>query len=328
MNDGPVPTIQRNLRHVLPPRCAGGVTDGELLDRFRHDQDEAAFELLVWRHGPLVLGVCRRVLRRLHDAEDAFQATFLTLARKAGSISRRGSVGSWLYKVAYRLALRARARSAQRSAREQPLGNLAVPSAGLEPGEALSWQELGPILDEELAQLPERYRAAFVLCHLQGKTNQEAAELLGCPKGTILSRLSRARERLRHRLRERGLGLGPKPFLRLISENGQALATVSPVLAHGTASLALLFMLGKLLGEDLPDRISDLLDPEVLDPWARRLQISLMAALLVAVGSLGLAAYAHSATTAAEPTFSEPPAVVDPAAIQSVEVKFDKKCVK
>jgi RNA polymerase sigma factor (sigma-70 family) len=175
--------------------------DAQLLDRFVERRDEVAFELLVWRHGPMVLGVCRRILQNPHDAEDAFQASFFTLARKADSIARRDSVGAWLYRVAYRIALRARARRARLAQREQPLGDLPVAEVGCEPADLLAWRELRPVLDAEISRLPEKYRAAFVLCYLEGKTNEQAAEQLGCPKGTVLSRLSRARERLRKRLR-------------------------------------------------------------------------------------------------------------------------------
>src|SRR5262245_57246888 len=138
---------------------APGVSDGQLLERFVAGRDEAAFELLLWRHGPMVLGVCRRVLRDEHSAEDAFQATFLALARKAASIARREAVASWLYQVAYRVALRARAGLAQRARRERPgLDGLTAPPPADEG------EDLLRVLDEELGRLPARYRSAFVLC--------------------------------------------------------------------------------------------------------------------------------------------------------------------
>jgi RNA polymerase sigma factor (sigma-70 family) len=176
-----------------------GLSDAELLRRFVRRRDEAAFELLVWRHGPLVLGVCRRVLRDPHAADDAFQATFLALARKAGGIARGGAVAPWLCRVAFRVALRARAAAAKRPARELP-DDLPAPEDG-GPAER-DWQ---PILDEEVNRLPERYRRPVVLCHLQGHTLAEAARQLGCPRGTVAVRLSRARQRLRVRLARRGV---------------------------------------------------------------------------------------------------------------------------
>jgi RNA polymerase sigma factor (sigma-70 family) len=177
------------------------LSDAELVKRFAVSRDEAAFELLVWRHGAMVFSLCRRLLRHEQDAEDAFQASFLTLARKAGSIHNREAIASWLYKVAYRIALSVRRRKTM-SLAPQHAALDELPAANKDESHLL---ELQPMLDEEVHRLPEKYRTAFVLCHFEGKTNEEAAELLGCPKGTILSRLSRARERLRGRLSRRGV---------------------------------------------------------------------------------------------------------------------------
>src|SRR5262249_2378305 len=142
--------------------------------------EEAAFAALVERHGPTVLGVCRRVLGDVHDAEDAFQATFLTLARKAGSIRRRAAVASWLYRVAYRMAVQAKAHFAVQRAQE---GAAAAERPTSELPD-LSWRDLWPVLDEEMNRLPDKYRAPLVLCFLEGKTNEEAAEELGWPAGS------------------------------------------------------------------------------------------------------------------------------------------------
>ncbi len=194
MQQDRLPRLIRSL-HGLASAGAGGVPDAQLLDRFVAGRDEAAFELLLWRHGPMVLGVCRRVLRNTADAEDAFQASFLVLARKAASIGRREAVGSWLARVAYRVALRIRADVAKRAAVELPA--LAAP----EP----RWDDLGEVVDEEINRLPARMRAAFVLCCLEGKSAEEAARELRCAVGTVSSRLTRARERLRRALTRRGL---------------------------------------------------------------------------------------------------------------------------
>jgi RNA polymerase sigma factor (sigma-70 family) len=242
-------TLRNALRRVHAPAGEppqGGVSDAALLERFVRGGDEAAFELLVWRHGPMVLGACRRVLRHEQDAEDAFQATFLTLARKAGEAGRRGSLGGWLYTVAYRVALRARQRQAARGQREGPLeGDPAPSGVGAGPVEELARREVWPVLDAEVARLPEKYRAAFVLCYLEGKTNEEAAALLGCPKGTILSRLARARDRLRRRLAARDLVFAAGPFAVVLAGLTRPLAEVSPVLVSSTAHAALLFAVGK-----------------------------------------------------------------------------------
>jgi len=172
-------------------------TDADLLARFARDRDPAAFELLVWRHGGTVLGVCRRALRDEHAAEDAFQAVFLVLARKAGAV--RGNLGGWLFKVARRVSARAAARRhAVCEVRDTP-----APS---EP-DAAERAELRALLDAEIARLPERLRAAVVLCYLGDHTTEAAARELGCPRGTVLSRLSAARAKLAARLARRGVAL-------------------------------------------------------------------------------------------------------------------------
>src|SRR5216110_1827175 len=181
MATGQINRVLEHLRHSLRRSDSAGLSDGQLLERFIHRREEAAFETLVRRHGPMVLGVCRRVLRHEHDAGDAFQATFLVLARKAGSIRRREALGGWLYEVAYHIALRARADTARRRRREEEAGVMARAdgSTSESPG------ELQPILDEELHRLPEQDRRLLVLCYLQGKTHQEAARQLGWPPGSL-----------------------------------------------------------------------------------------------------------------------------------------------
>jgi RNA polymerase sigma factor (sigma-70 family) len=178
-------------------------TDRQLLERFVARRDEEAFAAVVRRHGPLVRGVCRRVLPRVQDAEDAFQATFLVLARKASSGGWQESVGSWLYEVAYRLAHKARAADLRRQARERPLVPVACPRQGPDAAS----RELGAVIDEELARLPEKYQGPLLLCYLEGHTRDEAARQLGCPLGTLKHRLERGRALLRSRLARRGITL-------------------------------------------------------------------------------------------------------------------------
>jgi len=191
------------------------VSDATLLERFVTRREEAAFAALVQRHGPLVLGVCRRVLRNPHDAEDVFQATFLVLARKAVRIPWQTSVSKWLYVVAQRLALHARAALLRRQNRErpavphgerQPLAEESHPQA--DPMAEIARRELRQVLDDELYHLPEKYRTPLVLCYLEGKTNEEAARELGWPTGSMSRRLERARALLRQRLIRRGLFVG------------------------------------------------------------------------------------------------------------------------
>jgi RNA polymerase sigma factor (sigma-70 family) len=217
---------------MAAPPCAGDQTDAQLLGRVVAGRDEAAFEVLVRRHGPKVLGICRRVLRHEHDAEDAFQATFLMLVREAGAIGRREAVGSWLYRVAFRTALRARALAGRRAAREGALPDVPAPE---ETPDAV-WADLRLVLDEEVSGLPAKYRAPFVLCYVDGKTNEEAARELGWPKGTVLSRLAWARERLRARLTRRGLAVSGG-FLVAGLVPGAAAAT-PPALVDSTLKAA------------------------------------------------------------------------------------------
>src|SRR5262249_8291416 len=152
------------------------LTDGQLLERFLAHRDETAVEVLVRRYGPLVFGVCRRVLHDTHAAEDAFQATFLVLVRKAPSLDRGKPLGGWLYTVAYRRARRARASELRRQRCEEQAARHRPPAAGRDPGPS----DLAVALEEELHRLPDRHRAALVLCYLEGKTNEQAAEILGC----------------------------------------------------------------------------------------------------------------------------------------------------
>jgi RNA polymerase sigma factor (sigma-70 family) len=184
------------------PDCTG-VPDGGLLERFASHRDEAAFAELLRRHGAMVMSVCRNLLRQTQDAEDAFQATFLVLVRRAGSLKKTACLGNWLYGVACRTAWSARRSSARRQARERRLAMILTN----ESGEAATPPEFQPVLCEEVERLPDKFRAPLVLCYFHGTTNEEAARRLGCPKGTVLSRLARARDKLRSRLVKRGVTL-------------------------------------------------------------------------------------------------------------------------
>jgi RNA polymerase sigma factor (sigma-70 family) len=234
MSARPLSGILRYLRRVAADEAS--VPDALLLERFAATGDAAAFELLVWRHGPMVLGVCRRLLRQEQDAEDAFQAAFLALARRAGAVGRLGSVGGWLYRVAYRIALDARTRTARRTARERT-ADLAGVAGRSEPCAEAAARELGRALDDELGRLPERYRVAFVLCCLQGRSNAEAARELGCCVKTVESRLARARGRLRTRLSRRGFGV-PAGLTAALLAGPEAGAGVSAALVAATLRAA------------------------------------------------------------------------------------------
>src|SRR5262245_15562192 len=183
MNAFPLGPLARRLRRLAEP--PGAESDRQLLRRFAAARDEAAFAELVARHGPLVRGVCRRVAGDA-SADDAFQATFLVLARRAGTLRWGGAVGPWLYAAARRVALKARAAEARRRRRERA----AAPPAA-EPVADPGWRELLAVLDEELRRLPERYRAPLLACYLEGRTQDEAARQLGWSVGTLRRRLER-----------------------------------------------------------------------------------------------------------------------------------------
>lgn len=203
MARGEMPAVLRDVRTLFDLGTLSGLTDRQLLDRFAGRSDataQAAFAGLVTRHGPMVLGVCRRALNDPNDVNDAFQATFLILVRKAESVRVEGSLGRWLYGVSRRVSARAKAAAAGRSTRE--VGGLEWAMSSVDDP---SQHELGAVLDEEIGRLPERFRTAVVLCDLEGLSHDEAARELGCAVGTVKSRLSRARERLRSRLTRRGV---------------------------------------------------------------------------------------------------------------------------
>src|SRR5262245_3405495 len=205
MTSAPLTTALRRLRIALDTTEA---PDAQLVRVFAERQEEAAFLALLKRHGPMVLGVCQRLLRHEQDAEDVFQATFLLLAKKADSIRKQASVGAWLHGVAHRLALRLRAQGLCRKEHEQTAADMRKHETGLET----AWQELQTALDESLQGLPENYRAALVLCYLEGRTHEEAAQQLRCPVGTVRSRVARGRDQLRKHLARRGLNLSAGAF--------------------------------------------------------------------------------------------------------------------
>jgi RNA polymerase sigma factor (sigma-70 family) len=226
--------LVRHLRRCADPLRDGAVPDRQLLEHFAAVRDEAAFAELVRRHGPLVLGVARRVLGDLHDAEDVFQAAFLVLARKAASVRWQASVGGWLFPVTYRLALKVRAARERRRRHEAQVRTMSEQAA--EPRDGA----LRAILDEELARLPDHYRNVVVLCYLEGKTQPEAACQLGLTPGEVRGRLERARRRLRQRLARRGLALSGAAAAAALTVEA-ASAAVPAVLAENTTKAAALF---------------------------------------------------------------------------------------
>jgi RNA polymerase sigma factor (sigma-70 family) len=251
-------------------RDGGAASDSELLERFRLYREEAAFAALVHRHGPMVLGVCRRVLRDPHESEDAFQATFLVLVRKAQAVARPELLGNWLYGVALRTAKEARTRAARRRTREQQAMTMPREQTQAEP------HELWPIVDEEINRLPARLRVPLVLCELEGVGRQEAARRLGCPQGTLSSRLARARSALRGKLLRRGVAL---------SAGTLAMTRVPSALASATVDNAALFAAGSV---GIPDSILTLTQGVLRAMFLAKLKV--VTGILVVAGVMGLSA--------------------------------------
>jgi RNA polymerase sigma factor (sigma-70 family) len=229
--------VLRHVRALYDHGTFAGLSDGALLERFAGRTGEAAelaFAALVERHGPMVLRVCRRVLADPHDAEDAFQAVFLVLARRAGAVRKRESLASWLHGVALRVAGTARAGKARRAGHERRAAARAE-TAVLSEGPA---DDIGAVLHEEIARMPDRYRAPVVLCYLEGRTYDEASRVLGCPVGTVKSRLATARATLRARLTRRGLAPAAGAITGLLAADG-ATAAIPGRVAESLARLAI-----------------------------------------------------------------------------------------
>jgi RNA polymerase sigma-70 factor (ECF subfamily) len=275
------------VRQVLGllEQASGGVSDRDLLGRFVATKDETSFAALARRHGPMVLGVCRRVLRNHHDAEDAFQATFLVLAKKAAALVVGESLGCWLYGVAYRTALEAHAMRTRRRTHEKQVKNLPHPTTM--PAEVQDWR---PVLDRELSLLPKKYREAVVLCYLEGCPRREAARLLGITAGTLSSRLARARGLLAKRLARRGIALSAAALAAIMAE-GAAPAAPAAELVLSTARAAALVAAGHVAAESAQ---AGLLMKGVMKAMLMN-KLRLVVGGVVAVVALGIAGLGYQA---------------------------------
>jgi RNA polymerase sigma factor (sigma-70 family) len=288
--------VLRYLRKLAASPELDALTDGQLLERFVATQEEAAFAALVRRHGPLVLGVCRRLLCGHADAEDAFQATFVVLFCRARSLDRRGSLAGWLYTVAYHVALRARGVDARRRLQERQVGEMPQTECHAEA----VWRDLQPVLDEELNRLPEKYRAPVLLCYVEGKTNEEVGRLLRLPVGTVKSRLARARETLRRRLTSRGITLTGAALAAVLAE--KAAADVPSLLVASTLQTTLLLASGEAATASVPAMA--LAEGVLKAMFVTKLKIA--TAILVAVSLLALGAGVLSRPLLAQRTGAPP----------------------
>jgi RNA polymerase sigma factor (sigma-70 family) len=276
--------VLHTLRRAALRREGVDLTDGQLLERYVRSREEAAFAALVHRHGPMVWGVCRRVLGRHHDAEDAFQATFLVLVRRAAAVVPRELVANWLYGVAHQTALKARSTAAKRRGRERQVTAMPEPEV---VRSALRDDRL-PALDEELSGLPDKYRAVLVLCDLQGKTLKEAARHFRLPQGTVASRRATARAMLAKRLARRGLAVTGGAVAVVLTSQG-ASASVPPAVVASTIQAAGLFAAGQAVAAGALSAKAVALAEGVLKTMYLT-KLKLATAVLLAVAVLGAGA--------------------------------------
>lgn len=298
MASGQLGLVLHQLRRMLGGPAADA-TDRQLLEHYAATRDEPAFTQLVRRHGPMVQGVCRRVLGRDPEADDAFQATFLVLAKKADSVFWQESIGNWLYGVAYRTASKVRARNARRRQREQEAAGKRD-AVQAENGDA---HELQQVLDEELIRLPEKFRMPVLLCCLQDQTIDEAAQQLGWSCTTIKGRLQRGREMLRNRLQRRGIGLSAGVLATILTQG--VVSATSPTLLKTTVQA--------VVTGTLPDSVTALAQGVMQAMFWTKLKTASLVLLAVAVlgGGAGTVFYHGSTTTAAplpEEVKKQPPA--------------------
>jgi cyanophycinase len=280
MTAQPLGVVLDYLCRSTATRGQGEWTDGQLLDHFTATGDEAAFEVLVRRHGPLVLSVCRGVLGHAHDAEDAFQATFLVLVKRARAVRRAESLRSWLYGVARRVAIRARTAAAKRTQSERQHPAMTLP----DPAAECARQEQCRMLHEEIARLPERYRLPVLLCCLEGKSRPEAARELGWSEGAVKGRLERGRQRLHARLSRRGLAL-PAALAAVGLARGAVPACVPRTLVAATTRAAARLAAGPTAGGPISTRVTNLIEGELTAMGTTKLRAIVYVLFLLAVAA-------------------------------------------
>jgi RNA polymerase sigma factor (sigma-70 family) len=312
MNPSALAAGVRHLRGLMALQGGREDSDEQLLHAFTSQHDDSAFATLVRRHGPLVLGVCRRVLHHAEDAEDAFQATFLLLARSASTLRNKNALGSWLIGAAYRVALTAKRTAARRRKYE----GRATSRSPADPGEELSWREVRTLLDEEIARLPEIYRSVFILCCLESVSREEAARRLGLKEGTVSSRLTAARQRLSHRLARRGVEL-----TALLAAVTLATPSVSALPAGLMANT-----MRTVSAASTSERLSGVVSPSVAELIESLASAALMSkakmatVLLLAVSMLaGVSVWAYQGLT------TSPPVLISTQSAETIAAKADEK---
>lgn len=299
----PSTLILRCIRKLAAAPGHSHVPDHELLGRFVAKRDEAAFEELLHRHGAMVLRACQRLLHQPQDAEDVFQATFLTLVRKAASIRTQGAVGGWLHGVARRLALQVRATRARAGAHE----NQGVTRPASDPLSEITLRDAEAVLHEELARLPEKYREPLVLCYLEGVRREDAAWRLGWSLGTLKRRLEQGRELLRLRLTRRGLTPSAALLAVLLAETSTP-AIMPALLARGTAQAARLVAAGQAATGLISAEVANLLNGGTKAMFLTKLKIGLTLILIVTTIATGAGLVAHQAGDLEPANVAEKPA--------------------
>jgi RNA polymerase sigma factor (sigma-70 family) len=297
--------VVQHLRRTALIHDGSTATDGQLLDCYVNCRDETALAALVRRHGPMVWGVCRRVLHHHQDAEDAFQAAFLVLVRKAAAVAPRSMVGNWLYGVAHQTALKTRATVAKRMGRERQVGRMPEPSCEDQP----RWRDLQSILDNELSRLPDRYRAVIVLCDLEGRTRKEAAQQLGCPEGSIAGWLARARSMLAKRLRRHGIMVSGGALATLLTQNASSAGVPSAVLVRTIDAAGLFAVQAAAFQGAVDPRVAAITEGVLKSMLLAKLKAICVCLVAVTAFAFGLNAWPHaSGAPHNEPTVPHLPA--------------------
>jgi RNA polymerase sigma factor (sigma-70 family) len=305
MATGQLNGVLQQLRRTML-RDAAERTDGQLLTDYRNRRDEVALAAIVLRHGPMVWGVCRRVLDNYHDAEDAFQATFLVLVRRAASIAAPELVANWLYGVAHQTAMKARATAHRRKAREKHVADMPEPATM----DRNLWSDLQPLLDQELSRLPEIARGVLVLCDLQGKSRKEAARQLGLAEGTVASRLARARAMLARRLSQRGITLSGGVLAAVLVQNVASAGVPDSVMVSAIRAASLFAAAETAAAAGIPPKVAALAEGVLKAMMIKKLKSVVAVVLLLGLLGSGTIILTRRTATAQSATPAPPSTAV------------------